>query len=118
MFPSKHGRLRVTAWSLIYYTVMKEYAKTFYKSAAWKDCRKAYAAYRRGLCEVCLKRGIYKPGEIVHHKIHISPENITDPTVTLSFDNLQLVCRDCHADLHKGFETRYKVDELGRITAV
>ena len=96
---------------------MKEYAKGFYKSAAWKTCRANYAAYRRGLCEVCLKRGIYKPGEIVHHKVHISPENINDPTVTLSFSNLMLVCRDCHADLHKGYDTRVRVDEMGRISA-
>ena len=96
---------------------MKEYARSFYKSQAWKDCRAAYAKQRHGLCEVCLARGIYKPGEIVHHKVHITPDNITDPTVTLCFDNLQLLCRDCHADMHKDMVLRYKVDDLGRISA-
>lgn len=94
---------------------MKEFAKKFYKSSEWKTCRANYAASRKGLCEVCLKKGKYKPGEIVHHKVHITPGNITDPNITLSFNNLMLVCRDCHADLHKGYEKRYKVDELGRI---
>lgn len=94
---------------------MKEYAKTFYSSKAWKDTRKAYTNYRRGLCEICLAKGVYKPGEIVHHKVHISPQNITDPTVTLNWDNLQLVCRDCHAKIHDSRKRRYKLDDLGRV---
>lgn len=40
------------------------------------------------------------PGEIVHHKVHLTPKNIGDPSVSLSFDNLELVCRDCHAAEH------------------
>lgn len=94
---------------------MKDFAKEFYSSVAWKACRESYKKSVRGLCEVCLRKGIYKPGEIVHHKKHITPDNINDPTVTLAFDNLQLVCRDCHADLHKDRSKRYKVDALGRI---
>ena len=95
---------------------MKDYAKGFYKSAAWKSCRATYAAYRHGLCEICLARGIYKPGEIVHHKVHITPENINDPTVTLDWKNLQCLCRDCHAEVHKG-KKRYTVNEYGKVTA-
>ena len=103
----------------LFVTTMKDYAKAFYKSAAWKNCRATYAAYRHGLCEICLARGIYKPGEIVHHKVHLTPENINDPTVTLSWDHLQLVCRDCHAELHGDRKpTRWMVDEAGRVRAV
>ena len=94
---------------------MKEYAKTFYKSQAWKNCRAAYAKSVGGLCEICLAAGIYKPGDIVHHRIHITPENITNPDVILDWNNLQLVCRDCHAKVHDGKERRYKIDELGRV---
>ena len=61
---------------------MKSFAKAFYKSKAWKECRAAYARRAGGLCERCLANGIYKAGEIVHHKIEITPENINDPTVT------------------------------------
>ena len=96
---------------------MREFAESFYKSKEWKECREAYAKSKRGLCEVCLSRGLYRPGVIVHHKIHISEDNITDPSITLCFDNLQLLCRDCHADAHKGHTARYKVDEIGRVTA-
>ena len=94
---------------------MKDYAKAFYSSTAWKECRKGYAEYRHGLCELCLKKGIYNPGEIVHHKKHITPQNINDPAITLSWDNLLLVCRDHHAELHKESRPRWKVDAAGRI---
>lgn len=94
---------------------MKDYAKTFYKSQAWKDTRNAYAKSKGNLCEVCLAKGIYRSGEIVHHKIHLSPENIADPSISLNWDNLQLVCRDCHAQLHDNKQRRYKLDELGRV---
>lgn len=80
---------------------MKEYAKGFYGSRAWKNCRAAYKAYRGGLCERCLAKGLYNPGVIVHHKIYISPENISNPNITLNWDNLELVCRACHDEEHE-----------------
>ena len=98
---------------------MKEFAREFYQSPAWKACRKAYAKSRRGLCERCLERGIVRPGEIVHHVVHITPENVGDPDVVLNLGNLQLVCRDCHAELHSGKEgRRYSIDELGRVDVI
>ena len=96
---------------------MREFAAEFYSSPAWKACRRAYAKSVGGLCEACLERGVYTPGEIVHHKIHLSPDNIDDPEITLSWSNLQLVCRDCHGRIHGKLEARqrYTVDECGRV---
>lgn len=94
---------------------MKEYAKRFYSSKAWQKCRTAYKAYRGGLCERCLARGEYVAGVIVHHKCYITPENINDPNVTLSWDNLELVCRACHDEEHelqkhrRDWQTRQKL---------
>lgn len=62
-----------------------------------------------------MKKGIYTSGEIVHHKVHLTPDNIGDPTITLSFDNLELVCRNCHADIHQRKDKRYRFDEFGRV---
>lgn len=93
---------------------MKEFAKAFYTSQAWKECREAYRKSVGGLCERCLKSGLYTAGEIVHHKIHITPDNINDPNVTLNWDNLELVCRDCHAEIH-GDKRRYKIDAVGNV---
>lgn len=96
---------------------MQAYAESFYKSQAWKNTRTAYAKSVGGLCEKCKEQGIIKAGDIVHHKIHITPMNIVDTNITLDWSNLQLVCRDCHAKIH-GSESvrRYNVDEYGRVT--
>ena len=80
---------------------MKEFAKKFYKSKAWQKARQSYAASVGWLCEECLRKGMVTPGEIVHHKIFLTPENIGNPAVTLAFENLELLCRDCHAAKHE-----------------
>lgn len=96
---------------------MKDYAKQFYSSKAWQKTRTAYSKSKRNLCEVCLAKGIITPAEIVHHKIELTPLNITNPNITLNWDNLQCVCRECHAYIHDRSKKRWKVDELGRISA-
>lgn len=100
----------------IYYLTMREFAKDFYSSGAWKNCRANYLKYRQGLCEPCLAKGLYTPAEIVHHKVELSPDNISDPSITLCFDNLQCVCRLCHAAAH-GSDRRWDIDESGHVTA-
>lgn len=88
---------------------MKKYAEKFYKSENWQSCRENYIRKVGGLCERCLEKGLYVPAIIVHHKVHISPNNINDPAVTLCHDNLEALCRDCHAEAHKG-KKRYYTD--------
>lgn len=95
---------------------MKKGFERFYKSAAWNAARSVYAAKVGGLCECCLAKGIYVPGEIVHHIIPITAENIDDPSITLCFDNLMLLCRECHAARH-GSTRRYQIDATGRVIA-
>lgn len=103
----------------------KEFAKGFYKSRAWQQCRASYAASVGGLCERCLRNGIVTAGEIVHHKIHVTPDTINDPSVLLSWSNLELVCRECHRELHEDqmhkpadrSKRRFSVGEDGKIAA-
>lgn len=73
----------------------------FYRSKRWQKCREAYAASVGFVCEVCASHGIIRPGEIVHHKKHLNPDNVSDPSISLGFDNLQLLCRTCHAAAHE-----------------
>lgn len=103
----------------------KSFARSFYSSKAWQDCRNEYMKRAHHLCEECLRRGVYKPAEIVHHKIEIDPVTIEKPEVALNFDNLEAVCRECHAAKHKrggrrratrGYE-RFFVNENGKVTA-
>lgn len=98
----------------------REFAKSFYHSKAWKHTRAAYARSVNNLCEKCLERGKYSKGEIVHHIEHLSPANIGDESVTLGFDNLELLCRDCHAEQHPEIYSnntpmRVRFDEFGNI---
>lgn len=97
---------------------MKNFAERFYKSKRWQANRDAYAASVGGLCEACAKQGLVVPGEIVHHKIELTPENINDPAITMAWSNLELVCRDCHGRRHsKKQGRRYVVDAAGNVVA-
>ena len=89
----------------------------FYHTAAWLKCRDAYASSVGNLCERCAAKGIIRTGDIVHHKVHINAGNINDPSVLLSFDNLELLCLDCHNQEHykEKINKRYFVDSDGKI---
>ena len=78
----------------------REFAREFYSSKAWQDCRNEYAKRAQHLCEECLRKGIYTPGVIVHHVEELTPGNIYKPEVALNFDNLEMLCRDCHDNIH------------------
>ena len=74
----------------------KEFAKAFYKSAAWLKCRASYIAERvaidGGLCEECGE----ELGYIVHHKVLLTPANINNPEIALNHEHLKYVCKRCH----------------------
>lgn len=96
----------------------KDFSRKFYSSQVWNNCRAAYMNSVNHLCERCLKHGLIVPAEIVHHKIELTPSNITNPDITLNFNNLEAVCRECHSDIHKRREKRFKIMEDGRVIAV
>lgn len=39
-------------------------------------------------------------GYIVHHKDYINKDNIYNPNITINFENLELLCMDCHNKEH------------------
>ena len=94
---------------------MKQYAEDFYKSTTWQKCRDAYMKKAKGLCEDCYKKGLIVPAEEIHHIEFITPDNINDPKITLNFDNLVALCRECHRKRH-GNQKRYQIDQWGRVT--
>jgi hypothetical protein len=84
----------------------REFAKAFYNSKEWKRCRASFIAYRQsidgGLCQTCREN----LGYIVHHnKEWLTEENINDPEVALSFDNLKYDCLICHNKEKEGEES-------------
>lgn len=72
------------------------FAKRIYSSKRWISKRDYIFQKRFGICERC-----GRPGEEVHHKIYLTPENIHDPEIVYGEDNLELLCRDCHFDEHR-----------------
>lgn len=74
----------------------REFSKAFYKSTEWDKVRKYVLMRDKYKCQVC-----NKPAQEVHHKIHLSPENIWNISITLNPDNLISLCRDCHFNQHK-----------------
>jgi 5-methylcytosine-specific restriction endonuclease McrA len=91
-----------------------KFAAAFYHSAAWANCRKEYAHSVGGLCERCLKAGKITPGTQVHHKQHLTPGNLNNPEITLNWNNLELLCDECHEKEHR--KVRWRTDAEGRIT--
>lgn len=59
--------------------------------AEWEKTRKRILSRDKGLCQVCLGNGRYRPARAVDHK---TPkfEGGTDAD-----ENLQAICADCHA---------------------
>ena len=91
----------------------EKFAAVFYTTRAWRKCRAAYAQSKGGLCERCWSKGLIVPGKEVHHKIRLTPYNLNDPNIALNWENLELLCDDCHKEEHS--KTRWRADELGHV---
>ena len=74
----------------------KEWAAWFYNSKPWIDCRLAFLKSKFFICQ---SGG--GAATIAHHKTYLTPANINDPNVTLSWDNLEALCQDCHNKEHQ-----------------
>lgn len=97
----------------------------FYRSMAWRRVQRMcmeriietpYGICAPLMCERCHERGVVRPADLVHHKTHVSPSNVDDPSVTLNPDNLMRVCRECHDALHgRGEPPRATFDAHGNV---
>lgn len=90
----------------------------FYKTKQWKQTRAAYITYKHGICERCTNskhkdKSGFSPGKYVHHKIYITTKNIHDADITLNFNNLELLCYQCHQAEHFPKTIEYEFDENG-----
>lgn len=104
----------------------KDFAKDFYNSSTWRKCAKAYALSKCYVCERChnkfAKHG-GKDGEqryIVHHKIPLTPQNISDPNIAYGWNNLMFLCIECHNAIHAKLSTgrRMTFDAQGNLIAI
>jgi 5-methylcytosine-specific restriction protein A len=92
---------------------MRPFARQFYNSKRWEQARALKIKQVFGLCERCANAGL-----IVHHRTHLTPENINDPAITLALDQLELLCLDCHNEEHMpsaSVAEGLRFDECGNI---
>ncbi len=77
-----------------------------YKSSRWRKLSRDYRA-QHPLCERCEKENKIVPVSLVHHK-----QPIADGGDPFDWDNLESICRSCHAkeDEHKAFAIRREED--------
>ena len=77
--------------------------ETFYASRAWREFRLTIVAERGLICEHCGKLIAKQRDAHVHHKVHLTVENHKDASVALNPDNVMLVHKDCHDQIHERF---------------
>ena len=85
----------------------------FYTTRAWRKARDAVLKDSGGLCQICLSKGLIVPAVHVHHKVHLSPDNLDNPMITLDSSNLIALCEECHAEQHR--TKRWRCDALGHV---
>ena len=93
--------------------------REFYSSIQWRRCSKAIKQEAGYVCADC--RGVYGPGNEVHHIQVLTPENVSDPDVSLNPDNLVCLCSYCHRLRHKQMQSgrRYRIDpETGDVKTI
>lgn len=79
---------------------MKPWAEQFYNSDAWRSCRDAFLQSKGYLCERCSTPDDPVAAKIAHHKTYLTKQNVNDPYIALSWDNLEALCQDCHNKEH------------------
>lgn len=72
----------------------------FYNSKTWKQVRQNYLQQVNYICERCSSAGVVTPAKIVHHITYLNLNNYQDINVSLSFNNLEALCANCHNKEH------------------
>lgn len=90
-----------------------ERIERFYTTTAWRKARAAVLTESGGLCQICLSKGLIEPAVHVHHKVHLTPDNLDNPRIALDSSNLIALCEECHAEQHR--TKRWRVDPAGHV---
>ena len=81
----------------------QDWAKKVYNSQAWIDLRKTLIAERGSRCEHCGRVIPDTKDVIADHIVELTPDNVSDPMLSLNQNNVQLLCLDCHNLKHHRF---------------
>lgn len=94
----------------------EEWAKKFYNSKEWKECREYVLVRDHYLCQLCLSNSRVTAANTVHHKIPLleAPERALDP------DNLESICPECHNKEHpeRGLGHKKEVSRPAKVVKI
>ena len=97
---------------------MRSIDPAFYKSQAWKNTQRDYMKLANGICERCKAKGIIKPAYFVHHKTHLTADNVKIAAIAYGFNNLEALCFDCHnAEHFNNNNKRWRIED-GRLLII
>lgn len=80
----------------------------FYRSREWKRLREVVISERTDadgfvICDRCSKPILKKYDMILHHKVHLTDDNVNDATISLNPKNIEILHHDCHNKDHNRF---------------
>lgn len=94
-------------------TDMRKMRQKAYQSKEWKELRETYIKLHP-LCEECIKKNIVTPAQDVHHKESPFKNNMINHHLLLDFNNLESVCKVCHAEIHNRQQGNITVQDVLR----
>lgn len=83
--------------------------RQFYKSNQWQEFREIFIdkeLEEKGelICERCKKHIYEKSDCVLHHIVPLNESNVNDPSISVNFDNIELLHKSCHNIKHeKGY---------------
>ena len=102
----------------------REWNAPIYNSQRWRKVAKAYAASQHYICERCHNQSFIGTGKephwIVHHKQHLTADNVQDDNIVYGWNNLELLCIYCHNAVHapQGTGRTCQFDENGNLVGI
>lgn len=88
------------------YLERRELLGEFYRSKLWKKVRETALKRDNYLCQRC-----GAPADVVHHIVHLTPQNVYDDKISINLDNLMSLCSKCHSDMHYHEHGKGRINE-------
>jgi 5-methylcytosine-specific restriction protein A len=92
---------------------MRRLRQKAYQSKEWRELRDTYIKMHP-LCEECIKKNIVTPAVDVHHLKTPFSKGTINYTLLLDMNNLESVCKVCHAEIHNKQQGNFTVQDVLR----
>ena len=82
----------------------ESWAARLYNSKAWRDLRRRLIIEAQYKCTICGANHLLDPHHLIgHHQCVLTPNNVNDPAISLNPDNVEIICKQCHDQMHQRF---------------